>query len=729
MTGYECVRSRLMPNAAVMRQHMRDNPGNRFTEYTYWRAKYKNQAFAETQFTGPSHPYLWGARAACHILERLPVLIEPEDLFASYALQGYSKAQGNPDYDYLCNKGPEWGGNHWHMALHYEHLFATGTVELRRQAVEYRSACGDDADKLAFYDAVIDTLDAITAYVGRWQEYISLEADACTDLTRKTQLTRIAAALAHVPAYPARSFFEAVQSLAMYHFIEETVEENYTSTGRLDYILDKYYRADIENGLTTPDEAAELIQLYLMRSTIMTGHGDSIISGGCRSDGTVFYNSLSYIIMDAIRHLNLHGPQMSLRYTAGTPHDLIARGFEAIKAGMAQPSFYCDETVIPAMCSAGFAIEDARNYVHCQCVELTAAGCSDVLSAHTYANLAKPLEKFLNGGREIIYDKGVVLWPIRDVTEFVKPVYDGWDDFYGSFIKYLGYHLESLAKYTDERLLHRPKIIFNICSPLVHNCLEKGKSVYYGGAKYNQAFPNFTALSTLSDSLTAVRQAVYEDGVCTLDGMVRAMRDDFAGQEELRQYLLNRCPKFGNGDPRADTLFADLYNLIADFYDDRRNIYGDLLGVCYFGFMSMSWQAVNTSATPDGRKFGEAPSSTMGGDTGRDRTGLTALINSATCVEHARARGGLACNVNVHPSYFDGGDGMDKMVSLLLTYFERGGMQMQFNCISADTLTDAKRNPDKYKSLQVRVSGFSSYFNNLDGAIQDQLIARYAHQS
>jgi len=246
-----------------------------------------------------------------------------------------------------------------------------------------------------------------------------------------------------------------------------------------------------------------------------------------------------------------------------------------------------------------------------------------------------------------------------------------------SFCLYLTYLFGKLVERTNGHLLHKPSIAYPLSSVLINDCLETGVAVTDGGARYKHTFPNFVGLVTAADSLPAIRQCVYKDKKLTLEELADLCKNNFEGYENIRLYLLNRCPKFENGDKKADDMAKWVYDIVAEELGKHENIYGIKYAPCYFGEMQYVLQARHTAATPDGRRFGEAVTPTLGGDQGRDCTGLTALINSVAAFDHTLSAGGLSANFAISPLSFKNEADIDALISVLITYFEKGGMQDQ----------------------------------------------------
>lgn len=707
------------PRADEFIRLFRENKDGRYGIYNCIRLnKFKAEAIRAT--AGEPDGYIRGGLAAKYTLQNVPVTIEAQDLFAAYALIPHTKEETDKAWHNLDGL-PSCSGNYIHIALDYKTLLDRGIRGIL-----------DDIEKKqpsAFYESMRLSLEAVLIYAKRYRREADRLLAGETDPVRRRELARIRDALDKVPYEPAGTLFEAMQSLQLFHFAMNTVESHGISLGRVDYLLDGFYENDLAAGLVTPDEAAEWLQLLMLRSDIMNGQADSIVLAGSSAGGVPFCSDLSYFILDGIRALRQRGPQIWLRYADNLPRSLLVKALVCLREGTSHPGFFNDKTAVPALMRAGVAEDHAYDYVSCQCVEISPAGRSQNLCAHTYHNLAKPVEVLLNKGKAMIEDTsfGAVEWGGADFPEDIPVEYENFGDFLYAYEKYLRYLLCCSVKSSNDILSRRPEIMLTLSSALTQGCIESGLAILEGGALYNQTFPNFTSLVTAADSLAAIRKCVYEDKKLTLDELAELCRNNFEGNENTRLYLLNKCPKYGNDEPEADSLAKFVYDIVADEFAKHKNVFGGAFAPQYFGFHAPETHAFTTAATPDGRRHGEAPAGTLGGDMGREAKGLTALFNSVTSFDHTLASGGLNVNARFSPTVLETNRDIEKMIDLLIAYFHKGGMEVQINCISKETLLDAQKHPERHKDLCVRISGQSAYFIQLTPAFQEQIIKRVEH--
>ncbi|MCL2666008.1 MAG: hypothetical protein FWE82_10380 [Defluviitaleaceae bacterium] len=687
------------------------------------KAGFKNKVRAFEKFKDEKDPYIKGGLITKYVLENAPVFIEPPDVFAAGALVPEITAEDDAAERAYHSHNESQASNLGHCVMDYHAVIKNGVDGLFKRI--------DSADKPGaenLYASMKLSLEGVLAYAAKYRAEALRQLEG-TDISeeRAVELKRIANALENVPLNGARSLFEAVQSLLICHYAVLISHINSNMLGRVDLILDEFYSHDIKNGLVSQAEAAEWMQFIYIKSSELVGLGDAITMGGCRADGSPFYNDLTYFLLDAVKAQHHHQPQMIFRFADGMPEQLLERAFAPLLAGVPQPGFFNDNVTVASLIKAGFSAEDARDYVVCACAELTSAGKSNILSGYLYHNLAKPIEILLNGGEKMVDDSHWRAWPSHVFPSEIPLDFKSFDDFSSAYVKYLKFLLKLLAENSNEYLSRKADIRYTLTSALTRDCIENGLSLAEGGARYNHTFPNFVGLVTASDSLAAIKKCVYEDRLLSLEELAKICKNNFEGREDIRLYLLNKCPKYGNDDADADEMAKLVYDTVAETLPEFTNHLGVPYAPCYFGEMQYGPHAKNIAATPDGRRFGEAITPTLGGDCGRDASGITALINSVTCYDHTLTPGGLAANFAVSPFSFKDENDFPHMVTLLKAYFSKGGMQAQFNRISKETLLDAKKNPDKHRGLLVRVAGFSGYFVDQQPVIQDQIIERVMH--
>jgi len=714
----------LLPRAAALAAECQTGRGWGVWNNLWWHAMpYKAQALRE--HADEPDPALRAGKVQARVFELAAVEIAPLQIFAACGIMPVWTPELLKEAAETVNKNPMQGHSH-HTSIDYAKLIRLGVrgllEEIDDSQAKHRQA--GDAAAVTFLDAMKIALQGLVAYGRRYREEAARHLQTETDPARRAELQRIVDALARVPYEPATTMFEAMQSMLLLHFGVRLMEPD-SAVGRLDLMLDAHYRRDLAEGRLTQTQAAEMIQLFMAHLQELSIWSDAVVVGGSLSDGSPFWNDLTYFVLDAVAQLNTVGPGIGFRWSDGMPRELLRRAARCVQAGTSHPGFWNDTVTIPAMVRGGFKPEHAVDYVNCNCIELASAGRTAIFSGYNYTNLVKPIEFMLNGGRPVVpeYDNwpGAVPPPPADMP-MMWETFDQFRDAYGRYVRHT---VAALVAETNALMsswvTHAP---LPLSSAFIDGCIERGLHCMRGGALYGQTFPSFVGLANAVDSLAAVRQAVFEDGRFTLAELGEFCREDFAGREAERLYLLHRCPKFGNGDARVDDLMRWLVELLAAELAAYRNPDGKVYGAQYFGFKAQAARGTVTGATPDGRRRGASVSGSFGGDHGTDVQGPTALIRSATCFDHTLAPGGLCVNAAFHPSALRTEADLEKFVDLVLAYFDLGGMQVQFNCIRRETLEAAQRLPEQHRNLLVRVAGYTDRFVLLEKNLQEEIISR-----
>jgi len=658
-----------------------------------------------------STPLEKGVLMANALAQNFHVHIHESELFASGTTVSRSYFDSIVQNDELAAAKnlyfPSRGNSH-HIAVDYKKLISHGLLYIKEE-VAGKLQTEQDPQKILFYNCMLKTIEAVLVFANRFKaearRLFAMEASQ----KRKAELERIAAALSNVPQNPATTLFEGIQSIIIYHAFLQITERGNTSLGRIDYILHDLYTADISAGRITSQEASDFIAMLLVNSSLMTFYSDSITIAGQTECGKLFYNDLTYFCFDALYELKNENPQTGFRYMKGHPHSLFVRAMRPIFAGVTNPSIFGEETAVNALIKAGFEPPDARNYVNCQCVELSPQGKSNIISGAFYWDLSLPI-KILMG-----------LTGEKNVKE-----YDNFDELKAEYFQIMALKLGEICDTITEWQTneHNIPIMFLVSSVLIDGTITKGKPCLLGGAKYNYTFPTFIAAATAVDSLAAIKQCVFEDKTATMAELAKACKNNFEGYEQLHSYLLSQCQKYGNNDPTTNHLMQEITTRVYAELTKYRNLYNEYIGPCYFGFLHHTEDCNTNIATPDGRKIGDAVSATFGSDMGRDVNGPTALLNSALSFDHTNATGGLAVNFTINKDLFTVEEEKEKLYALLKAYLEAGGMHVQFNFASKEELIAAKANPSQHFDLLVRVAGFTTRFVMLNESSQNNIISR-----
>jgi len=617
-----------------------------------------------------------------------------------------------------------WGTSLNHSIRGYEKVLRLGFSGIRAEVESALSAV-----RLADPDAAIRRANLIAwkrlcesaETIGRRHAAMARElASSCEDPLQRAEWERIAATCERVPAHPARTFLEAVQSLWFAHIL--TVWEdgiNANGIGRIDQFLWPYLEKDLADGTIDMNEAAEIlaalwIKLYRPYDV------QQMMIGGQHTDGADATNPLSYLVLDVTEGLGFIRC-LSARLHRNSPRELVSRCVDLLAKGGGIPFFFNDEALIPALVSRGVPLEDARGYAAIGCIEITIPGKACPHAVSHWINLPKCLELAINDGRDLL-DAAPVGLRTGTLTDC-----DCLDDVIAAYGKQLEYFAELAVCGSNAcEIADRSRFRLPYLSLLTDDCIARGMDIIEGGARYNYHSSAAMGIPNVADSLAALQSAVFTDKTIGPAEMLAALRADFAGNDSLRLFLKNRLPKYGNDEPLPDGFAAEIARQYCDLLARYRTPSGGTFFCHLFTFTLMLTAGHKTGASPDGRLAGEPLAYSVSPVQGRDKKGLTAAISSLAKLPHHLAAASSSAIIEIDPALLSNSS-REAFVDLIVTAIDQGVGQLQFNVVSADTLRAAQDDPDAYRNLCVRVSGFSQQFCLLDRALQDHIIARTKH--
>jgi pyruvate formate-lyase/glycerol dehydratase family glycyl radical enzyme len=560
-------------------------------------------------------------------------------------------------------------------------------------------------------------------------------AEKETNVTRKQELERIAQNCEWVPANPARTFHEALQSFWFTHLVFnlESAADGDTP-GRMDQYLYPLYEKDIATCRITRQIAAELLGCVWVKFNEMTNvkalsfiqaaqasQFQDVTIAGVTPDGKDATNELSFLLLEVTRQMRMAQPPLYVRYHKRINEELLNKAAETNRDnGSGNPAFINDDVVLMKMMERGVPLKEARNWFAAGCVGPFVPGFQPAIVG-VFLNKVKAFELALNNGFDPITKKQ--LGPeTGDPRSF-----NSYSELYGAFINQLKHQVKIAAKLYRAGEQARAELYchpFN--SVLINDCIKKGKTYDEGGSRYPQISPTFTDIGhqNVADSLTSIKKLVFEGKKITMAELLDALAANYEGYEEIRQMVLN-APKYGNDDDYADEIFNAVSLDAGRIMSEPHDITGYPILVGRGGGSGHYWAGLTLGALPDGRKAFEATAdAALSPVQGMDTKGPTAVILSATKVNHMEYASSTVMNMKIMPSTVQTREGISKYISLIKTYFDRGGCHIQFNMIDRDVLLNAKKEPGKYKNLLVRVAGYSAYFVELAPKIQDEIISR-----
>ena len=671
-----------------------------------------------------------------------------------------------------------------HFTVKYEEVLAIGFEGIKAKAQTALDAidCTDpDYQKRStFLEAVKISCDAAMLYAKRYALLALEEAKECSDPVRQRELLQIAENCARVPAKPAQSFYEACQSFWFVQELLQTESSGHSiSPGRFDQYMYPYFKADLEAGKLTREQAQEYIDCIWVKLNDLNKCRDAasaegfagyslfqnLIAGGQNEEGMDVTNDLSFMCIEAAMHVPLPQPSLSVRVWNKTPHSFLIKAAKLTRTGIGLPAYYNDEVIIPSLMSRGVSLQDARTYNIIGCVEPQAHGKTDGWHDAAFFNMCRPLELVFSNGMDGGEQVGPRTGEISDFATF--------DDFFNAYKEQMNYFIKLLVNADNSiDVAHAERCPLPFQSCMIDDCIGKGKSLQEGGAIYNFTGPQGFGIANVADSMLAIKQLVYDEKKLTLADFKDALDNNFGHgfsiqkctevTENIMRELLEKgqsvsvedasricqavyqssidhadrarydeilkmiadVPKYGNDNEEADLLARDVAYTYTKPLENYRNPRGGIYQAGLYPVSANVPLGAQTGATPDGRLANTPVADGVGPMQGRDVQGPTATANSVSMLDHMIASNGTLFNQKFHPSALTGQEGLEKFVALLRTFFENKGMHMQFNVVSVETLLDAQKHPEKYRSLVVRVAGYSAHFTTLSKSLQDDIIKR-----
>ncbi|MBQ8388922.1 MAG: glycyl radical protein [Clostridia bacterium] len=665
-----------------------------------------------------------------------------------------------------------------HVTVRYDKVLAVGYLgiiaEVKSELAKMNVGDSNYCSKKALLDGIIMSCEAVINYAERYATLAERMAKNESNATRREELFRIADNCRRVPANGAQSFYEACQSFWFVQMLLQVESSGHSiSPGRFDQYMYPYYKADIESGAITRDFAQELMDCIWIKFNDLNKCRDAasaegfagyslfqnLIAGGQTPDGEDATNDLSFMCIDATMHVLLPAPSFSVRVWNKTPHEFLIRAAELTRTGVGLPAYYNDEVIIPSLMSRGLTIEDARDYNIIGCVEPQKSGKTWGWHDAAFFNMLKPMEMVFSNGVLEGEQVGLRTGSLLSFNTFEK--------FFEAYKKQMEYCISLLVN-ADNAIdeAHAVRCPLPYLSSMVDDCIKRGKTPEQGGAVYNFTGPQGFGIANVADALYAIKTLVYDQKKFTLEELDAAMRANFgrgaASMTELTEQIARELQRSGvkvnegvvaeiystlkakGGDSRYDEiremiLAVDKYGNDADEVDamareaaytytrpmlNYKNPRGGQFQAGLYPVSANVPLGAQTGATPDGRYAKTPVADGVSPSAGRDVNGPTAAANSVAKLDHGIASNGTLFNMKFHPSALAGESGLENFVALVQTYFEMKGSHMQFNVVSRETLIDAQKNPDNYRSLVVRVAGYSALFTTLSKSLQDDIINR-----
>ena len=597
-----------------------------------------------------------------------------------------------------------------------------------------------DESQKEFYECVCIVLEGACHFMVRYHDLIMEMLPSCKEENRET-LQTVAKQCLDLANRPAKTFHEAVQAV-WFLFVILHMESNASSfsPGRMDQYLYPYYQNDVDEGRLTKEEALEILEclwlkfnqiVYLRNSNsakYFAGFpiGFNVAIGGVDENGNDTYNDLSMLALKAQYDLGLPQPNLSVRLNKNSSHELMQEAIKVVAKGSGMPQFFNDESIIETLVNdLNIEEKDARNYAIVGCVELTTHGNNLGWSDAAMFNLNKALELTLNHGKCLLTGDVIGL----DLGGL--DTYETFEQIEDAFKKQVDYFIEEMmkAEVVVEKA-HQDCLPTAFLSSVIDDCLDKGLDVTCGGAKYNLSGIQMIQVANLADSLAAIKELVYDEKMISKEELNEALLADFKGYEIIQTMLLNKAPKYGNDVKWVDALGAKW----AGYFREKMKEYTNYRGGPYHtGMYTVSAHVPmgeNVGASADGRNaYMPLADGGMSPVYGRDMAGPTAVLKSVSKMENSYTTNGGLLNMKFLPEFFATETGMNKFETFLRAFVDLEVPHIQFNVVSREDLLDAKKHPENHKSLTVRVAGYTAYFVELAGKLQDEIIERTSYEN
>ncbi len=612
-----------------------------------------------------------------------PILYE-DDIF------GFNRSVKNVcDYNIYCdltNFTPDYG---WALS--------TGFDAVRAELSNRMNSSGDE--RREFFAAAIEHIDAVYEMVDKYRAYALEEGNI-----------ELYNALATVPRLAATDYYQALVFMKIMIYTFRASHLNHVTLGRFDQYMYPYFLQSQKNGMTK-EQLTELTELFFISINLDTDlyngvqqgdNGQSMVLGGCTADREDVYNRLSDIIMDSSLELCLIDPKINLRVNKNTPRERFVKGTCLTQKGLGFPQYCNDDVVIPGLVKLGYSYEDACEYAVAACWEFIIPAESYEISNIVTMNF--PLA-------------------VRRATICSLPASDNFEQFMVSVKQSIFDFFETLKDEAAAKRVEYMKSPNPFASLFIRGCRQKNLDITELGAKYNNDGVHGLGIAPAADALAAIKKTVFDEKSVDKTQLVQALECNFEGCDELRSRLLN-CPKMGNNDKYVDEICDEMLDFYAGIVDNVPNSAGGVFRAGTGGSMDYIYMSENVGATADGRLAGQPYPSSFSPSIGVKTDGPLSVIKSFTRFDMTRIINGGPLTIELHANVFRNRMGVEKVADLVRVFVFLGGHQLQLNSVSREKLLDAQAHPEKYPDLIVRVWGWSGYFNELDLAFQNHIIAR-----
>ncbi len=666
-----------------------------------WRGRY----YLDNDLSGKSEPVI-RAEALRKVLENLscPISVDDEFFGGKDCYSSKSLPVGVSEEQYqLAVKADEKRGrrNFWsgwdHMLPDYREILSLGIGGIITKAEKSLSKPYRSKKQKEFLKAVIIALEAFSSFILRSSQ--DMEKAGRNDIAER---------LKRISRNPPKNLHDAMQLAWITHVVLESEGRCHNALGRIDQYLYPFYRKDVEEGII---DREVVLHLFCHLWSKIEGFHEvtNICIGGLTPDGHDAVNELTYICLEATKLVRSPSTNLSARFHEDSSREYHIACGEVIRTGIGFPAIFNDHVTVPALEGIGIPSEIARDYCMVGCIETMLAGRQQAWGDSRF-NLALVLSRAIDSIRQ---DK----LTYKDFAAFFA------GQFREEMKKHVGQINDAIKSFPPD------KFPDPFLSAFTQDCIGKAKDINDGGAEFRRFHGiGCVGLANVADSLAAMKKLVFEEKKIKFDELVKVLEADFAGNEHVRHMLLNNAPKYGNDDPYVDTIAA----WVVDLFTSECLKYRTADGGRFVANMATNIQNIpcgaEVKATPDGRRAFTPLADAASPNSGRDVKGPTAFIASVSVPDYTKTVGGTVINMKFDPEFFAGERGADIFLGFTRKFVSGGIHELQFNFTGNEMLQAARKDPEKYAGLVVRVSGFSAYFTRLEGKVQDDIIKRRTHR-
>jgi pyruvate-formate lyase len=618
----------------------------------------------------------------------------------------------------------------------YYRVLQTGIPAMLCDAVERKNKA-EDAQKRTYYESVIIALKASLKIMKRYEDLLVQLAAEEVDATREQELLEMSANIAQLQEGKPLNFWQACQLLYFVQFLIWTEGGYLIPIGRLDQFLLPFYSEDLKNNVLDQARAMEILESFFIKLNyevdrthggeirINSDTGQSITIGGIDPvSGRDACNELTMMVLDAKCDVRMTDPKVHLRITRDTPSEIWEKAAYLNSLGMGFPTYENDEAIITALMNQGdYSLDDARDYAASGCWEITIPGRAFNRNLGGVCSL-RCLELAMNNGKFALQDS--ITKPLGSIDGgYGIPTgepewFDTYEKLFNAFKVQMKHHIDMVTSYTN-RAQMSPSPFY---SAMMEDCLERGADFDNNGVRYTETDFQLASLSNAADALYAIKKLVYEDREFTLRQFNEILLNNWEGNEQLRQRILNDLPKFGNGVKEVDDIANEIIKHYTQEVIKHRNSFGQRWRARISSATAYVYGSRILGASADGRHDRDYYSDNLSPMMGADRNGPTAIILSCGNLDFSSCSGGAVLDLKFHPSSVTSKEGREKFIALLKSYCALGGQQVQINVLDNKVLLDAQKHPDLYPDLMVRIWGFSAYFVQIAKHWQDHIIQR-----